>query len=210
MADNQAQYGIRWAAGYAGQNNFPTVEERTVPSGASFDETQTNLYLGKGDLVKLETNGGVTLWLNADTAAGPYGVVMGVLPYWDGTVMKPTRLLPSDIVYGTNLQRQSKVLVAPLAQGVWEADVDDQNNTTEAAYQTLVNMNVTVLNSTTNTTRPAARIDISTAASTSTLNFRLVGISKTQLNQDFSGANVKMLIVGNVIQQAMDGQAGVA
>ena len=215
MADNISRYGFRWAAGYNGGKNYPTVEERWVPSSpsadASFDVSggQSNLYLGKGDLVKLEATGGVTLCQVADN--DPYGVVMGVLPYWDGTKMVPSRLLPSDIAWGTNLARQSKVLVAPIVQGAWEVDVDDAvTATTETAYQSLVNLNVDFILSLTNTTRPEPKLDISSAATTAGLHFRIIGLGRTPFNQDYSGANVKLVVIANQAQHPAYGTTGLA
>lgn len=203
MADNRQEYGCRWFRAANGGVAQPVPEEHIVASAASFDITggASNVGLGPGDIVAMATTGGVSLCPGAETTPGlAYGVVVGVAPYWDGTMMVRGRVLPSDTTYGTNLSRQSKVYVVPIADGIWEMDCDDKvTATTLAGYQAFIGENVDFIHDLTSTnTRPTPRIDISGHdPTTATLALRIVGISPTVHNQDFSGNYVKLLVRAN-------------
>lgn len=202
MADNPQKYGLRWNQAANGGAPLPKPMEVLVADATAFDVSggQAGVALGAGDPVKEVSTGGVTL---AQAGDALFGVVIGVEPYWDGTVMKPSPTLPSGTSYGTNLSRQSKLLVVPITAGVWEMDCDDKTTaTTEAGYQAFINENADIaLDLTSGNTRPYPRLDISTHG-TGSAQMRIVGISKTAENQDFSGLYVKLLVVGNEVQNA--------
>ncbi len=222
MADNVSRYGFRFY-GLNGLPGHPKPIMKIVATGASFDVSGglQNAALRQGDVVTLASTGGVTLCggtENSQTPVNPYGVVMGVLPYYDSTIgasgaMRPSKSLPSDIAWGTNLARQSKLIIQPFYPGVvFEVDVDDAvTATTEAAYQAFIGENVSMINTAAASVTPpfvAPKIDISTHDTTATLCFTIVGISPTLDNVDFSGANVKLLVEANIAQTGAYGLIG--
>ena len=218
MADNVAVYGIRWAKGYNGGTDYPQPVECFVASGAPFDVNggAQNVALGIGDPVTRIADGSVTLCAGSEGGSGGvalYGIVVGVAPYYDSVqgVMRPTAALPDNVVYGTNLERQSKVFVIPVVGSVFEIDCDDAvTATTEAAYQALVGTNCDhVLSGVASVdTRAKPKLDISSTG-TATAQWRIVGLSKSLDNQDFSGANVKLLVVANETQDPVTGATGI-
>lgn len=206
MADNPQRYGFRWVRSLHGGRN-PVVERMIVATSQSFDVNggASNVNLGPGDPVRKLSTGGVGLCDGAEGAAGalaPYGVVMSVGPYWNGTEMIATGLLPSDTAWGTNLARQSVVYVCPFDSAVWEIDVDDITTAaTKAAYQAFIGENADYrLNGASGETRAYPRLDISSHATTNSLVCRIVGISETLNNQDFAEDYVKLLIRANLAQ----------
>lgn len=218
MADNRIGYGFRLVQTPSAHVN-PIM--KIVATAESFDVSGglQNAALGAGDVVTLVSTGGVTLANgNETTPSNPYGVIMAVLPYYDATIglsgaMRPSSTLPSDLSWGTNLSRQSKLLIMPFLPGqLWEVDVDDITTaTTEAAYQALIGENVSMINTAAASTVPprvAPKIDISTHAVTATLCFTIAAVSPTLDNVDFAGANVKLLITPNIAQDGAYGLIG--
>lgn len=206
--DNPVKYGFRWNRGI---NNraIPTPVERFVENAQSFDVNggAQNIRLRAGDLVRSEASGGIFLCDGTEGAGGalaPFGVVVGFKPYFDGEQMRYADSLPSDTTYGTNLDRQTKVLVVPFAPGqYWEVDVDEAvTATTLAAYQLLVGANASFVNTGASGELYAnPKLDIATAATTSTLAFRIEEVSRNMENFDFSGANVKLIVSPNYVQR---------
>lgn len=207
--DNVKRYGFRWARGYNRQAH-PDVFEMPVTSGTNFTVSGfgTNVNLNVGDPVKLDTSGGVTLAggnENAQTSQAAWGVVMGMggQGYFNGARMVRSPVLPSGITYGNVLDRQSKVLVAPFSEGIWEIDVDDNTTaTTLLAYQALVGENCDHRLAAAAATAPAFSANpvlniASHNPATATLSMRIFGVSQTFENQDFSGAWVKLLVTVN-------------
>ena len=196
MADNMQEYGFRWSVRYNG-GPMPTPIECIVATGQNFVVSAANYSLRAGDPVKQVNTGGINL---ADPGDALFGVVVGVQPYWDGSVMRPTDALPSGVSWGTNLARQSKVLVVPVHLGLWEVDCDDSSTaTTEAAYQAFIGENCDhafVGNATTLKVHP--RLDISTHA-TADGQWRIMKISGDVANKDFSGNYVKVVVAANEV-----------
>jgi len=207
MADNLRSYGFRWSTALSGRP-MPSPFEAFVATAQSFDVTggASNVGLGAGDPIYPLASGGVTLCPGAETTAlSPMGVVVGVAPYWNGSEMINGKLLPSDTAWGTNLERQSKVFWVPFDAGVWEIDCDDAATaTTKAAYQLLVNLNAPYrLNGGIGgvaSDRAYPMLDISAAATTNTFTLRIMAISKTVKNQDFSGNYVKLAVRANLAE----------
>lgn len=198
MADNIRKYGFRWWGGNPHPQPSPIV--CTVASSASFDVSggASNCALRKGDPVTDVSTGGVTLCAGYEASATGvrvFGIVDSVLPYWDAAqnLMVPGNALPSDIAW-TGLERQSKLLVIPAEAGIWEIDVDDNvTATTEAAYQAFVNENCdhTLAGAVAPFVNPM--LDIAQHVTT-TAQWRIVGVSPSADNRDFSGAYVKLLV----------------
>jgi len=205
--DNVKRYGFRWARGY-NRNSHPDVFELPVTSGTNFTVSGfgTNLNLNVGDPVRLDASGGVVLAggdENAATSQAPWGVVMGFGPYFNGARMVRSTVLPSGVSYGTSIDRQSRVLVTPFSEGIWEIDCDDiLTATTLLTYQALVGENcdhqlaAAVAGAPPFSANPV--LDISTHnPATATLSMRIFGVSQTGENQDFAGQWVKMLVTVN-------------
>jgi hypothetical protein len=206
--DNRQGYGFRYAGARWGRDIAPI--ECIVATSEVFSVTggTANVLLGPGDpVIKLAT-GGVTLCPGAETTAQtPFGVVMAVLPYWDAAsgFMKPAECLPSAVAWGTNLERQSKVLVQPFETAYWEIDCDDAvSATTEAAYQAFIGENTEyrlnggIVPTANPQNRAHPRLDISAHATTNTFNLRIVRVSHTKDNVDFTGNYVKMIVELNL------------
>lgn len=216
MADNTQRYGFRWSTAANGGRPMPSPEEVIVASAESFDVNggASNVAIGPGDVVRRKSTGGVGQCDGAEGGGGalsPAFIVVGIKPYWDGTKMVYNTVLPSDTTYGTVLERQTKLLVVPVEAGNWEIDCDDAATaTTEAAYQAFIGEYCDHRHDVTSTnTRFYPRLDISTHNTTSTLLWRIVGISKTLENQDYSGNYVKLIVYPNVIQNKTAGLTGI-
>jgi hypothetical protein len=211
MANNTAKYGFRFVRSRSGGTNLPTPIEMAVADSyqATSDGAASNVDLNIGDPVLLVSTGTVGL---ATTTADVWGVIVGFKPYWNGTAMTPTNRLPGGTTGGSNITRQSRVLVVPVENNIFEVDVDDNTTaTTYAGYQAFIGENAdhVCVADLTNTSRPKAnpKLDISVHATTNTLGWRIVGISDTAENQDFSGTGVKLLVMCNNIQ-VFDGTHG--
>lgn len=203
MADNRVEYGIRPVMTVDG-SAMPNTIERLVASGYSGTEAAATVALRIGDPVRSLATGYVE---HAGAGDDIYGVVVGIVQYWDGTRLRTGDNVPAGTAYGALMERATKVLVLPAAGIVWEADCDEAvTATTEAAYQAFVGENVDIVYDGTTAGNP--RIDISTHVAT-TAQFRIIGISKTLNNQDFSGNYVKLWLTVNETQQSPYVTAGI-
>jgi hypothetical protein len=199
--DNTHIYGFRWHSAVYGYAPPPIIE-CSVASGQDDQDTSTNsIDLNVGDPVKLVTTGGVTIAQGGDAV---YGIIMGIKQYWDGTKMVIGNKLPNQTTWGTVEERRSIVLVTPASAGIWEVDCDDKvTYTTRALYQAAMNGNVVhTTPGNTSDTSADPYIDISDVATDETYEWRLVGISPTAANRDFSGSYVKVLVRVNESEEA--------
>lgn len=225
MADNQSMYGFRLFRGdFSGSVSPPNVAPVAVIS--NYDSTTpvgtAGVGFHPGDVVTIDTNGTaihVTAPGNADVttvqAQRPYGVVVGIGPVFNANkgqfgLMDRFNFLPAGITYGTNLERQSVLLIVPIAGNTFEVDVKGSAvATTQAAFQLLIGTNVNLIY-TASTTFANPTLDSASANYVTTpRQFRITGISPNVANQDFSGANVKLLVVGNTIENAPFNTTGV-
>lgn len=200
MANNPQRYGFRpYKSRFGG--SIPEPERLRVASGYQGTDTNSaNCDIGPGDIFKKVNDG--TVALAAATDAFAY-VCTGVIQFYANGVITSGKVVPGGSgVYGTNYERETLILGIPVTQCIFEADCDDAvTATTYAAYRTLIHNNVNHINTgdTTNV-RANPQIDISTANTTNTLQWRIVDISPTQENQDYSGSYVKLLVVANISQ----------
>ncbi len=198
MADNVRKYGFRWWRGNPHPQPSPIV--CIVATSASFDVSggASNVALRKGDPVTDLNSGGVTLCAGFEasgTGVRVFGIVDAVLPYWDAAqnLKVPGSALPSDIAW-TGLENQSKLLVIPAEAGIWEIDCNDASTaTTEAAYQAFINENCDHTLAGASGTFVNPMLDISEHVAT-TAQWRIVGVSDSADNRDFSGNYVKLLV----------------
>lgn len=212
MGDNAIGYGFRWAKAHNGGKNLPVPEMGIVASGQAFNINGLGqgVYLRPGDPVTRLAGGGFTLCDGLEGAGGGvvvYGICVGILPYYDATIgtsgaMRPTDKLPSGLVYGTNLERQSKILIVPADAGYWEIDCDDKvTATTLAAYQAFQGENCDhTLTGATNAGFAHPRLDISDHG-TATKQWRISAVSPIVENDDFAGLYVKLIVRINEAQQ---------
>jgi hypothetical protein len=184
-----------------------------VASGQDDQSDVGSVGIYPGDPVKQVNTGGVIISVSGDPV---WGIVVGILPYWDGTRMVPGNKLPNQTTWGTVEERRSQILVVPATAGVWEIDCDDTaaGYDTKAEYEAFVGENVTHVLPDGSVTGVAPSdsadpyIDISTHATTNTLTWRIEGVSPTAENQDFATTYVKMLVRPNLSQEAGESASG--
>jgi hypothetical protein len=202
MADNPVRYGFRAVKSRYGGGNFP-VERAFTASDASFDVNAgaSNVVLGEGDVITQVSDGSVTLAIGSEGSDSStiLGVVCGIKQYYDaatGTMTARGPGIPSHTVWGTNLQRQSQLYYIPIESCIWAVQVDDNTTfTTEAGYQDIIGENITLVNTgASGELRARPKLE---NATTDTHPFKVVGISTTAGNQDFSGANVELYVISN-------------
>jgi len=167
------------------------------------DDSANSVNINIGDPVKKVSTGGVMVALTTEIV---YGIVLGIETYYDAAtgLMRSGPYYPNQTTWGTVEARRGYVLVAPAAQGVWEIDVDDKTTfTTEATYRAAVGENAEhVVPGNTANASADPYLDISGHATTATLGWRIVDISPTQYNRDFSGSYVKVLVRVNESAEA--------
>lgn len=196
MANNNHVYGFRLASNLSG-GGPPPVLEYPVASGYASAEGGGAPVISIGDPVQLAADGTV-IHAAEGSATENLGVVVAIsnARVDSNGKSRPSSFLPNGQTY--TLDRDtSTVLVMPFGRMVWEIDVDDNvTAVTKGAYQALVGENcdmahaVVTLNG---QVRLDPRLDISGHVAT-TAGFRIIGISKTKENADFSGTNVKLLV----------------
>jgi len=214
---NRHQYGFRWAWSYNG-NTMPAAEVWPVASGQNdVDDAAAAININVGDPVARVNTGGVIV---ATTGVDPYGIVVGINQYWDGTNLRKGKFLPHATLWTSEALR-SEVLVIPVRAGYWECDCDDGvTATTPATYRALRHSNVThVCPGNTVQANANPMLDISTTNVTNTLEWRIVDVSRTMENQDFAtlttvgtpaitSAFVKLIVRSNVSTEAGEVASG--
>lgn len=213
MADNRHKYGFRFYATQSGAQR-PAAFEGIIASAYAGD-VGGSVGVSIGDPVVRLADGTYELAQDTNTSDRLYGVIVGIRGKVDANgKARPCSYLPSGTTYALE-ETTSKVMIVPFSDHIWEIDVDDVvTATTLAAYRALMGLNADFVYSrdTSNADKPRANpvLDISTANTTAALHFRLVDVSKTQENQDFSGANVKVLVQLNQGADPTIGLSGVA
>ena len=201
--DNVKRYGFRWSIAGNGGKSCPNPLYYTVASGQNDtnDGAGFSVDLNVGDPVKMVNDGGVSLALTTEEVLG---IITTISPYWDGTRMVFGNKLPNQTTWGTNEERRSYVGIVPATAGTWEIDCDDKvTATTKTAYELLIHLNTEhVVPGIAAQTSADPMLDISLVNTTNTLIWRIVGISRTLENQDFSGSYVKLLVQINVGEEA--------
>lgn len=218
--DNQHRYGFRWST-QANGKDCPQPIRKTVVSGQDdVDDAATSVNIYPGDPVKLVDGGGVKVaqGVGAGEAADMvYGICVGIAPFWSVSegVMRPGSYYPNQTVWGTKEARRGYVYVVPGHWGIWEVDCAfdwenqqdithvDASYDTETEYKTLPGNNVeficpgSALTGYGKATSADPYVDLNTVATTATLTFRIVDVSQTMENQDYSGAFTKLYVTLN-------------
>jgi hypothetical protein len=194
MANNTYAYGFRWYSNING-GDMPKPYPVRVASGYAAAPGGTSVALRPGDLVKDTAAGGCELAVAGDAILG---VVTAVLPYYDPAVgeMVIADNLPATIpAYGSNFDRESRVMVLPANGVVFQAMCDDASTaTTYAAYRALIGFNVDMINvPVTGYAHPL--LDISESG-TATRQFRIVDVP-LRPDVDYSGLYVPLLVTLN-------------
>ncbi len=203
MADNPVKYGFRLArfrSGYA----MSSAEEAFCITGATFaGGSATAASLRPGDPIVRLASGAVNVAPGSDGTPGDVlGIVVGIKQYLDpsfsNAVTARGNAVPSGVAYGTNLDLQTKIYYIPAEAAVWRIIVNDNTTaTTLAAYQLLVGSNCSHIHTAASGgLQLTPKLNISTSATTATLDWRIVGIPDPS-NQDFSGANVDLEVICN-------------
>lgn len=203
MTDNAVKYGFRYVRSRTGGDQV--IERAWVATSASFDVNSgaSNCVLGKGDPIFQQSDGSATLCLGNETTDS--STVLGIVQHFDyydtvkGVRTKLGPGVPSDLAWGTNLARQTYVYYTPVQTAVWAIQVDDATTfTTEATYQAAIGENCEhILTGASGDIRVRPKLDISQHATTNTFLWKIIGISQTAGNQDFSGANVELYVISN-------------
>lgn len=205
MADNAARYGFRYFRSRHGSGN-PVVREAWVASAASFDVNSgaSNVVLGAGDPLLQVSDGSVTLALGSETTDSTtiLGICCGIKQYYDtvkGVMTAAGPGIPSDLAWGTNLARQSRLYYIPADTAIWAIQVDDiVTATTQATYEAFIGENCRmVLTGASGENRAKPKLDIATHATTNTFPWKIVGVQPSPPNVDFAGANVELLVISN-------------
>lgn len=201
MANNPHFYGIRYH--HSRMYPSPTPERVFVASGyqASVSPGPVACDICVGDPVVKVSDGTVAI---ASGTSAIYGIVTNILPFRDSVTgaLRIGKQLPGGTTF-TAQNQATQVEILPWANVVFEIDVDDNvTATTEAAYKLFIGENANIVFSPDATNRRAnPLLDISTHAVTATLPARIVDLAPIP-TQDYSGTFVKLLITGNLAQQA--------
>ncbi len=205
MADNAERYGFRFFRSRHGSGKQVVMEAWTATS-ASFDVASgaSNVFLGAGDVILQVSDGSVTLAIGSEGTDSTTikGVVTGIKQYYDtvkGVMTAAGPGIPSDLAWGTNIARQSRIYYTPVDSAIWAVQVDDITTfTTQATYEAAIGENCRFINTgVSGGLRAKPKLDISTHATTNTFPWKIVGLAPQPPNQDFSGANVELLVISN-------------
>lgn len=200
MANNAFQYGFRWHSSRYGGDTKPQPERHRVASAYDAAPGGVHCNLQPGDCVKKVSDGTVALAVAGDAI---FGVIDYIGPYYDsgaGAMVFNSVLPYANGAYGTNYERESTIYIIPVAGQIFRAMADDSSTaTTYAAYRAFIGENVDMVN---DAVTPNARplIDISTHATTSA-QWRIVDIGR-DVNTDYTGLYVPLLVTANEVQQA--------
>lgn len=200
MSDNPALYGFRWVESRTG-SGYPVTHRFPVASAYQAAPGGVNVDLNVGDPVKKVNDGTVALCAAGDAT---FGIIVGISPYFDGSKMVRGKSLPGGTTYGSNLERTSYVHIALAADNIFECVCDDAVTfTTQATYTAAIGENVDItINQVSGSTLATPKLDISVHETGGAAKvWRIVGLSFKN-NIDYSGANVPLLVTGNLVQQA--------
>lgn len=203
MADNTHLYGFRPVRTVHG-GRIPNPVPLFYATGQDdVDDGANSIDINVGDPLKLMNSGGVKVALS-DTDVSYVCAGFGPIYNAASGVMEPATKLKNQTAWGTVESRRPIIYGWPARGIIYEIDCDDAvTATTYAAYVALVNANCTwdVPGNTAQTSADPV-LDISLVNTTAALGCRIVGVSDTAWNQDFSGNYVKLLVQFNEINDA--------
>lgn len=200
MADNLHIYGFRPYKPRSGQGFVAPIALTVATGQDDVDDAAQSVHIRPGDPLKLLSTGGVSVALTTEEVAY---ICAGILPYWsasDGTMVFGKHY-PNQTAWGTIEARRGYVLGWRVDAYTWEIDCDDAvTATTKAAYVALINENCPFVvpgNTATGYADPFADISLHDPADVDD-SLRIVGISDSIHNRDFSGNYVKILVDWNM------------
>jgi hypothetical protein len=203
--NNAARYGFRYHSTMVGNSAGVKVSPEPALFASAYQPAVNgsgNCNIGIGDPITGLATGMCQLAAGIEAAAGAAEAIKGViyqcLPQWSATqsAMVPGNVIQGGIVYGTNLERQTKALYVPVRDTVFEADVVNAGASfdTVAEFQAAYGANADHRNVFDATSlRAVPQVDLATVAAT-TAQWRIIGLSKSALNQDLTGTNAKLLV----------------
>jgi hypothetical protein len=219
MADNTLRYGFRpWKPKFG--DNFQVLR---MPLASAYRPTLTigagSVYvpLRAGDVVKYLNDGTCSIAAGTESDTPDtvmYGVVAGFEPLFDGTKMVPSNYYPSaGVTYGSNIERESRVLIIPVESAYFEVCADDAvTATTYAAHLLLGGQNCRHVYSLSGASTPdtGTLLDISDHNTTSTFLWRMLFVNPLDVNNaDFSGKYINWIVEANVTQTPATNQTGI-
>jgi hypothetical protein len=198
--DNRAKYGFRPYRCSFGELNPVPMRVADAYQGTLGG---VNCDLNVGDPVAMVAAGTVE---HAAVTGVIWGVIAEAVQYYDasnGRIVSPVpgNRIPGASTGGGLADRMSIVMVWPAMGITWEVDADDiVTATTFLTYMALQGENADISYTGVTATRKAwPRLDISDHKA-ATAQLRILEVSPTRENIDFSGANVKMLVEVNEVQ----------
>lgn len=203
MAANAIRYGFRWASSENGKS-CPQGVPMLCASGVSFTPgSATAARLRVGDPVKRLASGYID---HADPGNAIWGIMTGVGhdgKTFNATIgsegaMHPSEHIASGIAWGTNFDRKTIALITPGGGAYWEVDYGPAALADEAAwiatYGQCADHTFTAPGAGDLYANPKLGVAIAAVGSG---QWRIERVSDTQLNQDFNGLNLKILVTLN-------------
>lgn len=201
--NNPKRYGIRWHSSRSGVPNPKTHPEYALFASAYQPAVNGggNCVIGEGDPITGLATGMSALCDGVEGAGGGVaikGVLLSGGMQYDATIgaMIKRSTIAGGIVYGTNLERQTRAEYVPVADHVFEMDVINASTSfdTVAEYQAAIHANADHrLTLDSGTLRATPQLDLATVAATAA-QWRILGLSKSNLNMDLTGLNAKVLV----------------
>lgn len=205
---NATPRGFRWVRSLSGDLSQPAPQRVRLASGYTPQIGGAGTYnLRVGDPVTQLSTGYHAASIGSEgTHDLIFGVVVGFAPIYNSTTgrMEIVReFTGGGGVYGTNYERMSYALVVPVRDQVFEIDCDDgaAANDTEAEFIALVGQNADHVLTAGSTPDLNPLLDISSAATTAALQWRIVDIAP-RIDNDLTVTRAKLLVTCNMVQNA--------
>lgn len=199
--DNRQRYGFRpYRTSFGEFNPAPMVVADSYQGNPG---ALGNIDLNRGDAVVMVSTGTME---HCAVSGVIWGVMVQAIQWWDASnqwIWNPgyNNKIPGGTTSGGIADRASKIAVLPSPGTIFEIDCDDNvTATTRAGYQALVGENCDISYNTVTATKMGwPMLDISTHGAPSA-QCRIIDISPTLENVDFSGKYVKLLVEINKTQ----------
>ena len=193
---NPTVAGFRWYKSLSGHARPVTHTIRVA------DDYGT--LLATGDLIRRTTDGTALMAIGSEgSQSNILGLMTGVKQYWDGSVLRKRAFLPASISYDTLLERASIIEYISMEDNLFEVDADTAEGTsydTRAEIEGLIGENADFVLGAANGNFPRAVLDISSHNTTSTLQFRIVGLKENELQDYSTTLRLKFIVKCNVSQ----------
>jgi hypothetical protein len=195
---NLHRKGFRWV----GHKNAPSQTNPPIILCPVADDFATTLKIGVP--VKRLSTGYIE---DADPGDTVFGVFVGAEQYYDSSIgaLRGGPTLPASTSYDTNGSRVSLARVIPARDQLFEINVDDNTTaTTYLGYVAFLHENAEWAVGTDGDEVDGAVLDISGHNTTNTLSVRIEDIPDRNM-QDFSAADVRLVVSFNLIQDTASG-----